>query len=80
MNKETKNSVIFIIFYVAIMFYIFFSTSYIINTNKKISKYEEEIVNLHISIEDLYLETECYSDNYIALWTTVNELEERIDK
>lgn len=71
--KKYKN--ILIVLIIALCIGIFLDMFNTIYSHKVIIEHEEQIINLQRSIDDLYLELECCSDNYIALWNTINNLE-----
>ena len=71
--KKYKN--ILIVLIIALCIGIFLDMFNTIYSHKVIIKHEEQIINLQRSIDDLYLELECCSNNYIALWNTINNLE-----
>ena len=52
--------------------YFFVSIFKILDLKETVNKQEQQITELKTSIEDLQVNMEGYIDNYIALWTTLN--------
>lgn len=73
MNNKTKNLIvatyIIIIAFIVITFVSIFK---ILDLKETVNKQEQQITELKTSIEDLQVNMEGYIDNYIALWTTLN--------
>lgn len=73
MNNKTKNLIvatyIIIIAFIVITFVSIFK---ILDLKETVNKQEQQITELKTSIEDLQANMEGYIDNYIALWTTLN--------
>ena len=73
MNNKTKNLIvatyIIIIAFIVITFVSIFK---ILDLKETVNKQEQQITELKTSIEDLQVSMEGYIDNYIALWTTLN--------
>lgn len=73
MNNRTKNLIvatyIIIIAFIVITFVSIFK---ILDLKETVNKQEQQITELKTSIEDLQANMEGYIDNYIALWTTLN--------
>lgn len=73
MNNRTKNLIvatyIIIIAFIVITFVSIFK---ILDLKETVNKQEQQITELKTSIEDLQVNMEGYIDNYIALWTTLN--------
>ena len=73
MNNKTKNLIvatyIIIIAFIVITFVSIFK---ILDLKETVNKQEQQITELKTSIEDLQVNMEEYIDNYIALWTTLN--------
>lgn len=73
MSNKTKNLIvatyIIIIAFIVITFVSIFK---ILDLKETVNKQEQQITELKTSIEDLQVNMEGYIDNYIALWTTLN--------
>lgn len=73
MNNKTKNLIvatyIIIIAFIVITFVSIFK---VLDLKETVNKQEQQITELKTSIEDLQVNMEGYIDNYIALWTTLN--------
>lgn len=73
MNNKTKNLIvatyIIIIAFIVITFVSIFK---VLDLKETVNKQEQQITELKTSIEDLQANMEGYIDNYIALWTTLN--------
>lgn len=73
MNNKTKNLIvatyIIIIAFIVITFVSIFK---VLDLKETVNKQKQQITELKTSIEDLQVNMEGYIDNYIALWTTLN--------
>lgn len=73
MNNKTKNLIvatyIIIIAFIVITFVSIFK---VLDLKETVNKQEQQITELKTSIKDLQVNMEGYIDNYIALWTTLN--------
>lgn len=69
-----QNKEMFIIKIVLLLFIIVNTFMFLSYTNliKVIENYTEQVINMQDTITELSLQLEAYSDNYVALWTTVN--------
>lgn len=73
MNNKTKNLIIATyIIIIAFIVITFVSIFKILDLKETVNKQEQQITELKTSIEDLQVNMEGYIDNYIALWTTLN--------
>lgn len=74
MMKTRKNKELFVIRVILLLLIVantFMFLSYN-NLNRIIQSYTEQMINMEDTITELNLQLEAYSDNYVALWTTVN--------
>lgn len=69
-----QNKEMFIIKIVLLLFIIVNTFMFLSYTNliKVIENYTEQVINMQDTITEFSLQLEAYSDNYVALWTTVN--------
>ena len=73
MNNKTKNLIVATyIIITAFIVITFVSIFKILDLKETVNKQEQQITELKTSIEDLQVNMEGYIDNYIALWTTLN--------
>ena len=73
MNNKTKNLIVATyIIMIAFIVITFVSIFKVLDLKETVNKQEQQITELKTSIEDLQVNMEGYIDNYIALWTTLN--------